>query len=251
MTIAWLLAVSLVAGMLIGAVGIGGILLIPALNILGGLTIQESMATALFTFIFTGVLGTFLFQRRGSIDWGITVPLCIGAAIFGFFGAWANTKINAHGLSLILALIIVFSGIYTFFTKSREKLLIFENSPRAQLVLLAAVGAVVGFGSGLTGVGGPALSVPLMILFGFPPLSTIGASQVVQILAAVSGTAGNLRFGSINYELAVICTIFEVVGVVMGVRIVHAMNARVLRTCVGVLCILVGAWLMIRTVLGY
>jgi len=90
-----------------------------------------------------------------------------------------------------------------------------------------------------------------MILFGFPPLSTIGASQVVQILAAVSGTAGNLRFGSINYELAVICTIFEVVGVVMGVRIVHAMNARVLRTCVGVLCILVGAWLMIRTVLGY
>mgnify|MGYP002712919292 CR=1 FL=1 len=247
MTIAWLLAISLVVGMLIGAVGIGGILLIPALNILGGLTIQEAMATALFTFIFTGVIGAVLFQRRGSIDWHITVPLCIGAAIFGFFGAWANAKINAHGLSLILSSIIVFAGIYTFFTKSRSKLLFFQNSRRLQLLLLAGVGAVVGFGSGLTGVGGPAISVPLMILLGFPTLSTIGASQVVQILAAVSGTAGNLRFGSINYELAVMCTIFEVVGVVMGVRIVHAMNAQILRSCVGVLCILVGAGLMIRT----
>jgi len=44
MTIPWLIAISLVVGMLIGAVGIGGILLIPALNILGGLTIQEAMA---------------------------------------------------------------------------------------------------------------------------------------------------------------------------------------------------------------
>jgi len=68
MTIPWLIAISLVVGMLIGAVGIGGILLIPALNILGGLTIQEAMATALATFIFTGVIGTFSFQRRGSID---------------------------------------------------------------------------------------------------------------------------------------------------------------------------------------
>jgi uncharacterized membrane protein YfcA len=250
MTITWLLAVSLVVGMLIGAVGIGGILLIPALNILGALTIQEAMATALSTFIFTGVIGAYLFQRRGSIDWSITIPLCIGAAIFGFFGAWANAKINAYGLSLILSSIIVFAGIYTFFTKNSTKSIVFQNRPGLQQILLVGVGAVVGFGSGLTGVGGPALSVPIMILLGFPPLSTIGASQVIQILAAISGTAGNLRYGSINYELLVICTIFEVIGVVIGVWIVHAMNAQVLRSCVGVLCILVGAGLMMRA-LGF
>lgn len=250
MTIAWLLAISLVVGMLIGAVGIGGILLIPALNILGGLTIQEAMATALATFIFTGVIGTFSFQRRGSIDWNITVPLCLGAAIFGFFGAWANAKINAQALSLILSSIIVFAGVYTFYTKNKKKSVIFQNRPRFQQALLIGVGAAVGFGSGLTGVGGPALSVPMMILLGFPPLSTIGASQVIQILAAISGTAGNLQYGSFDYKLLVICTLFEVIGVVAGVRIVHAMNAQVLRGSVGVLCILVGTGLMMRA-LGF
>src|SRR3569623_1232330 len=125
MTITWLIAISLDVGMLIGAEGIGGIILIPALNILGGLTIQEAMATALATFIFTGVIGTFSFQRRGSIDWGITVPLCIGAAIFGFFGARANAKINAHGLALLLSSINVFAGVYTFYSKINTKPVVF------------------------------------------------------------------------------------------------------------------------------
>jgi uncharacterized membrane protein YfcA len=246
----WLLLVSLGAGMLIGAVGIGGILLIPAINILGGLTIHEAMATALVTFIFTGAIGTFSFQRRGSIDWGITVPLCLGAAIFGFFGAWANAKIDALGLSLILSSIIIFAGIYTIFTRSRARPAVLQGRPRLQQALLIGIGAVVGFGSGLTGVGGPALSVPIMILFGFSPLTTIGASQVVQILAGISGTAGNLQYGAINFKLVTILTIFEVIGVLAGVRIVHAMNAQALRGYVGVLCILVGAGLMMRA-LGF
>ena len=60
----------------------GGMLLIPALNLLGGLVIQKAMATALFTFIFTGAAGTWLFARRGSIDWKVAVPVCLGAAPF-------------------------------------------------------------------------------------------------------------------------------------------------------------------------
>ena len=58
-----------IVGFLIGAVGIGGVLLIPALVAVSGLTPHQSSATALFTFMFTGVLSSFLFQRKGSIDW--------------------------------------------------------------------------------------------------------------------------------------------------------------------------------------
>lgn len=246
MVLVWIPLISLVVGMLIGAVGIGGILLIPALNVLGGLTIQEAMATALFTFIFTGAIGTFSFQRRGSINWGITVPLCLGAAIFGFFGAWENAKIDARGLSLMLSSVIIFAGVYTLSSSRLERSAILQGRPRMQQVLLVGIGAVVGFGSGLTGVGGPALSVPIMMLLGFSPLSTIGASQVVQILAGLSGTVGNLQFGSINYKFLFICTIFEVVGVLIGARVAHAVNAQTLRNFVSVLCILVGAGLMMR-----
>ena len=59
-----LLLAAFGVGALIGAVGIGGILLIPALTAFAGLGIHEAMATALFTFAFTGITGTMLFQRR-------------------------------------------------------------------------------------------------------------------------------------------------------------------------------------------
>ena len=113
--------------------------------------------------------------------------------------------------------------------------------------MLFGIGAVTGFGSGLTGVGGPALSVPMMVLFGFPALAAIGASQVIQILASVSGSIGHLAQGHIDLRLAALLTVFEVAGVWLGVQLGHAVDARLLRRAVGMLCVLVGAALLVRT----
>ncbi|MSQ63509.1 MAG: hypothetical protein EXR33_06705 [Betaproteobacteria bacterium] len=74
-------------GFFIGSVGVGGILLIPPLAFLGDVSIHEASATALFTFFFTGVYGTWLFQRRGSIEWRIAAPVCVGSVLFSYLGA--------------------------------------------------------------------------------------------------------------------------------------------------------------------
>jgi len=245
-TLLLLLVVAFLVGALIGAVGIGGILLIPALTALAGLVIHEAMATALFTFLFTGLLGTWLFQRRGSIDWRLAVPVCAGAAVFAFFGAWANSRLQAPALGAILAGIIIFAGVYTLASWHGAPSPALDDHPSGQKALLLAIGAVSGFGSGLTGVGGPALSVPLMVLFGFPALPTIGVSQVIQILAAASGTLGNLQYGTINFQVAVPVTVMEIVGVAVGVKIVHAVNVQLVRRFVAVLCVVVGAGLLAR-----
>lgn len=248
MTFALLLVVSLLVGTLIGAVGVGGILLIPALSALTGLTIHEAAATALFSFLFTGVLGTYLFQKRGSIDWKLALPVSAGAAVFAFFGAWANSRLHAPQLAVILAGVIIFAGIYTLGSWHGAARPALEGRDPAQRGLLLGIGAVAGFGSGLTGVGGPAISVPIMVLFGFPALRTIGVSQVIQILAAASGTIGNLRYGSINYPVAAVVTVFEIVGVALGVRIVHAVDAVILRRFVAILCVAVGLALLARSI---
>ncbi len=242
----WLGAVALLVGILIGTVGVGGILLIPALELLTPLSIQGSMATALFTFIFTGIVGTWLFQRRGSIDWALTAPLCLGGALFGFVGAWANARLDAKVLALILAVLIVAAGAYTLFTGSARRFARFHGRPHLQQALLFTIGAVTGFGSGLTGVGGPALSVPMIVLCGFPALSAIGASQVIQIVAAISGSAAHLGNGMVDLRLAALLTGFEVLGVAIGVWLAHAIDARWLRRGVGLLCVTVGAALLVR-----
>jgi uncharacterized membrane protein YfcA len=221
-------------------------LLIPALSAFAGLSIHAAMATALFTFAFTGVTGTIMFQRRGSIDWSVTRPVLLGAVFFAFVGAWVNSLTGPGALALILAGIIIFAGVYTLARWHGMPQPAFAGHPRAQNFLLLALGAIAGFGSGLTGVGGPALSVPLMVLCGFPALTSIGTSQVIQIVAAVSGTLANLKYGTIDYGVAATVTLLEIAGVFAGARIVHAVNADLLRKFVAVLCVVVGIWLMGR-----
>lgn len=235
-------------GMLVGSVGIGGILLPSALTMLTGMAIHESMATSLFTFIFAGVAGTLFFQRKGSIDWKLVKPVCAGAAVAGFFGAWLNSRLNAPSLAFILAIIIIFSGIYTLRTCDTMAHALRGHHPRRLRFLLVSIGAVAGFGSGLTGVGGPALSVPLLVLSGFPALTAIGVSQVIQIVGATSGTLGNLRYGSIDFEVAALITPFEIGGVFLGAYIAHILDAHILKKFVGILCIVVGAVFLFRTI---
>lgn len=242
----WLLLIAFGVGTLIGAVGIGGILLIPALTAFAGLPIHTAMATALFTFAFTGVAGTVMFQRRGSIDWAVTRPVLIGAIFFAFVGAWVNSLTGPGALAIILAAIIIFAGVYTLATWHGMPEPAFHGRRHAQQMLLLALGAIAGFGSGLTGVGGPALSVPLMVLFGFSALTSIGTSQVIQIVAAVSGTLGNLKYGTVDFGIAATVTLIEIAGVLLGARIVHAVNANLLRIFVAVLCVVVGFALIAR-----
>ena len=227
---------------MIGAVGIGGVLLIPALVALAGLTPHQASATALFTFIFTGILGTWLFQRKGSIDWRQSAAVCSGAVLFSYLGAMANAAVGDRVLLLLIALLIIFAGAYVFFPRAAR-----ERETRENLPLLIAIGALAGFGSGFSGAGGPLFSVPLMLVAGFSPLLAIGTSQVLQIFSAASGTLANLRYGDIQWALVLWITLAELIGVVAGVKLAHTVGQGTLKRGAGVMCLVVGVAMLIRS----
>lgn len=240
-----LLAVlALVIGVFIGTVGIGGILLIPALSVFLGLSTHVSMATALFSFLFTGIAGTCLYQRHGSIDWHITVPVCVGAVLFAYLGALVNSRADVLFLRNLLSLVIIFAGVYTLRPWRQTRKLQYDPKSRSQRNLLLGIGASVGFASGLTGTGGPVLSVPIMMIFGFAPLTTIATSQVLQIAIGLSGSVGNMVHGQIDFYSGFWVTVLELAGVMIGVRLAHRANAQQLRRCVAILCIIVGVFIL-------
>ena len=239
---------AVIVGGLIGTVGVGGILLIPALSGLGGLTTHAAMATSLFSFIFTGLLGTWLYCKHGSIHWGITIPVCIGGLVGGYPGALANAIAPAWILNLILGCIIIFAGIYALFPAKGGTITYRPGDGRQRLQLLL-IGATVGFGSGLTGVGGPVLSVPLMVILGFTPLTSIATSQVIQITAATSGSISNFANGFVDLHMALLVTVAELAGVVAGAKLAHSVSSGVLKKMVSVVCIVVGAFIFVRALL--
>jgi len=244
-TAALLALVATAVGFFIGGVGVGGVLLIPFLVLLGGLDIHAAAATALFTFLFTGLLGTWLFQRRGSIRWRLVVPVCGGAIAAGYLGAATASLIEPRPLTLLIAAIIMVAGLWVLRpapgrSSSRE-----GGSPGETATLLG-VGAASGFGSGLSGAGGPLFSVPIMVLLGFSPLAAIGVSQVLQIVAAVSGSVASVQDGRIHFGIAAWVTPFELGGVVAGAWLAHTVSSVALRRIAAWLCIAVAALMAVR-----
>ena len=240
-----LAVIALLAGTFIGTVGVGGILLIPAFIFFAGLNTHEASATALFTFLFTGILGTYLFQKKGSIHLGATFPVCLGAIIFSYIGAESNIRIDEFLLRGIIGVLVVIAGLFALLAPPKRNL---ESAQQFELnvknfTLLFFVGVISGFGSGLSGAGGPLFSVPLMLALKFNPLLTIGVSQVLQIISAGSGSVANSINDVIRFEWAIYILVFELIGIYIGVQIAHRVSLDKLRKIAAFLCIAVGLFM--------
>jgi uncharacterized membrane protein YfcA len=208
------------------------------------LSIHQAAATSLFSFLFTGILGTWLYQRRGSIDWRISSPVCAAALVCGSIGAAVAALLDPKPLAVIIALLIVTAGIYVLFPEKKHAQL---RDGRGETWLLASVGAASGFGSGFSGAGGALFSVPLMVILRYAPLTAVATSQVLQIVVGTSGSVVHIRSDHVDFRVALIITSFELLGVLVGVRLAHVASALVLRRLAAALCILSGGLLLART----
>jgi len=177
---------ALIVGVLVGCVGIGGVLLPPALAYVGGLDLHLAMATSMWSFLFTGAVGTMAYSRRNSVDWRMALWLSTGIVPAAILSARSNAALPAEVLTVLLATLITATGVNAFAKASSTE----RAAHSFGSLLLLQIGAVVGFGSALTGTGGPVLLVPILVFLRAPTLSAIGVSQVVQIPVAIFSTLG-------------------------------------------------------------
>ncbi len=118
---------------------------------------------------------------------------------------------------------------------------------RANRFVLVAIGAAVGFGSALTGTGGPVLLLPILMFANVPALAAIGVGQAIQIPVSVFATAGFLLFGRIDIGLGVQLGLIMAVGVIFGAQIAHKVSASRLRLLVAIALVTVGFLMIVRT----
>ncbi len=234
---------AVVVGVLIGMVGVGGVLLPPGLVALGDLTANEATATSTWAFVFTGVVGTVAYAWRGVVPWDMLARLAVGIVPSAFLGALVNARLPGSVVLLGLAALTLFVGVQQMRPRAVR-----ETRDELGTAALVAVGAFVGFGSALTGTGGPVLLVPVLLTLGVAPLRAVAVSQAVQLPVVVAGSVGYLQTGLVDVRLGTVLGCLAALGVVAGAVVATRIPAEGLRRIVALACIAAGVFLVVRVV---
>src|SRR4030095_9066334 len=91
-TIAVLVVIGVLAGILSGFVGVGGgIIIVPALVWLLGFSQHQAQGTSLAVLLLpVGIFAVMTYSRAGALDWKVALIICAGFVIGSYFGSkWA------------------------------------------------------------------------------------------------------------------------------------------------------------------
>jgi uncharacterized protein len=235
------LLLALVSGLLIGCIGIGGVLLVPVLSLIG-IPVHAAIAASMFSYIFSGVIGVWLYAREGSIEWVSAGWLGAGAMPGAFIGALLAARLSGNLLLVMIGAVVIFAGIRSLLRRGAGS----DEGRVPPRLLLLVIGTVIGVGSALTGSGGPLLLVPLLLALRVPVLPAVGLSQAIQIPIAILASAGNLVTGTLDWPLGILLSVGITLGTGIGARAAHVLPKQFLTRLVAVVLLFVGTLIIIR-----
>jgi uncharacterized membrane protein YfcA len=222
------------AGILSGAVGVGGaILTTPAVQVVLGAPPIVAVGTPLPVIFPTALSGMQAYRRAREIDVRAVAWAAPPGAAGAVGGAALTQVVDARFLLLATAALIGWQAIRVGWGRPVEEGP--ESRARASGEALAATGLVAGFASGLLGIGGGVVLVPVMTgILGMPLKRTIGTSLVVIALMVIPGTIVHSLLGHIDWAIFLWLSLGVMPGAVLGSRWTIRARERTLRITVAV-----------------
>lgn len=234
---------GIVLGIAIGAVGIGGVLLVPFLTLTLGIDVRHAIAAALLSYLPSCVVAVVLYGRRGSIPWREAAMLCAAAVPTAWLGARAALHAPTALLEAAIGALLLAGGCYALLP-ARD---IAVGQNRLSPAILLALGGGTGFVSALTGAGGAFVLLPLLLLLDMPVLPAIGLGQAIALPIAGLASVANVVAGIIDAGLAAGLAATLTLGIAIGTPIAHALPQIVLRRLLGSAVLLAGLAMLVRT----
>jgi uncharacterized protein len=222
---ALLLILGTFTGTLSGLLGIGGgLLMVPALTMLG-VPLIEATATSLVGVFLSAASGSVQNFKTGDLAWRVSLIL----AAFGIFtaqgGAWLGDRLPEHSLSFAFAGLLLLT-IYLMNLRQTLK----QRQPMQSAIRLAptaGIGLLAGLLSGLFGVGGGLVMVPLqMLLLSESIKSAVRTSLGAIVAIAISGLAQHAWNGNVLWIPGLCLGIGGMVGAQVGTRLLPTLPDR-------------------------
>lgn len=269
-----LVLIGLTAGALGALAGLGGgIIIVPALlyfgmstSLLGEISPQVAVGTSLVIMIFTGLSSTLAYMKHKTIDYKSGLIFFLGSGPGGIVGAWVNKALDMQSFNIYFGIFMILMSILLM-VNSKLKPLSFNKEKGIQRsftdlqgrtwdygygpVIGILIPFVVGFCSGVFGIGGGSLMVPAMILlFFFPPHVAVATSMFMIFMSSIVSSATHVLMGNVNWLYALALIPGAWIGAKLGSYINMKITSNTVVVVLRLILIVVGIRLIYQGIVG-
>lgn len=203
MTIAHVLALlitGVVAGFASGLLGIGGGFIMTPVQFMvftnmgapTDIAIRLAFGTDLLVMLPTAISGTWRHHKQKAVYWKAALVMGTCSLIGGLGGATLAAHLPGQALRMAFGGLIIASGIRMLTAKS----VLIEEEPKHNPWLWAAWGLPIGIISGVLGIGGGVLAIPVLTLaLRFRMHHAIATSLAMMIFTSIGGIIGYIVNG--------------------------------------------------------
>jgi len=257
-------------GVLIGVVGTligagGGFIHVPVLIIFYGFSPQHAIGTSMAVVMLNAISGTFAYIAQKRIDYEMGIKYAFAASPGVLVGALLSQFFTVSSFSIIFSLLLMILSYYLFSGKEfyvvRTKVAQapntrylkdatgeeFSYAPDMSVGFSASI--LIGIFSGLFGIGGGIIHVPLMYsVLGIPVHIATATSHFILAITSFLGFIVFVGLGYVDLDYAVLLGIGTIIGASFGARLSLKTHPYVIKKVIA-LCLFLLALRLLMDVL--
>ena len=215
-----------VTAILYSSVGFGGGSTYLALLLLWGVPYFIFPVVALTCNIIVVSGNCFNYIRAGNLNLKLLIPYLIGSIPLAFIGG--SLPVEKEFFEILLFVVLTIAGVLLLFKFNSydEKIEIFRKIP---IVVSILIGAILGFVSGVAGVGGGIFLSPILFLLkAGKPKHIVTTASLFILINSLSGIFGQLTKSTILSEIQNYWFLF--LAVLIGGQIGNFLNLKIFPT---------------------
>jgi len=237
----------------------GGIFIVPVLTLVYEFVPANAVGTSLTTIIFTAVAATLNYARQRRIYWRTGLVLAITTAPGAYLGAWLTSQLQPRVLGLIFGFFLIFVAVYIMMDLNNLRRSKNQNEASTQksdsevvksgktIAIGAGLSFFGGLASGLLGIGGGLLVVPVMTFaMGMSIHLATATSMFTMIFTSLSGVTQHYQANHINFESALLLALGAVFGAQVGAYTSKRVSGKNLRRVFAIVLIISGINMIIK-----
>ena len=227
------IVIFLIVSIILSMVGLGGGAFYVPLLLALGYGFQSSSTISLFLIAITGFAAFLQFRQARLVDWQLAIVMETFTDIGAFAGGFTSGHFSDEYLKIVFGILLLIASYFIMRMQRGEVVTARlktgfgywqrEFSGNTYSIFIPAIIPItfaIGYLSGLLGVAGGLLKIPIMILwFGIPAKIAVATSSLMVSLTGLLGFGGHLLNVNFDWWMAVGLGVVVFIGGQIGSRI--------------------------------